>query len=223
MSDVAQRGRTVLFVSHDMSAMLRLTEEAILLEEGKIALRAPTALAVETYLSSGLSEIGQRDWDPAAPQVVQARPFRPLRLRVLDDQGDVAGTVPSSKPFSVEFEYELDQDLRGLRVGIYLLTTRGEPVFTSFDTDRPSDFERLTARSAGRYRSRCTIPGNLLNAGRFVLGVNASVFKVRSYFTDEQALSFAVEGISAPGSQWAENRRGPLRPELNWEVAEAIP
>jgi ABC-type nitrate/sulfonate/bicarbonate transport system ATPase subunit len=28
MSDVAQQGRTVLFVSHNMSAILRLTEEA---------------------------------------------------------------------------------------------------------------------------------------------------------------------------------------------------
>jgi lipopolysaccharide transport system ATP-binding protein len=34
MSDVAQQGRTVLFVSHNMSAILRLTQETILLDKG---------------------------------------------------------------------------------------------------------------------------------------------------------------------------------------------
>jgi lipopolysaccharide transport system ATP-binding protein len=36
MSDVAQEGRTVLFVSHNMSAILRLTETTIVLEKGRI-------------------------------------------------------------------------------------------------------------------------------------------------------------------------------------------
>src|SRR5574338_871660 len=39
MSDVAQEGRTVLFVSHNMSAVLRLTQEAIVLNRGKMVLR----------------------------------------------------------------------------------------------------------------------------------------------------------------------------------------
>ena len=34
MSDVARAGRTVLFVSHNMSAILRLTEETIVLDKG---------------------------------------------------------------------------------------------------------------------------------------------------------------------------------------------
>ncbi len=43
MGDVAQQGRTVLFVSHNMSAILRLTQEAIVLKKGRLIKRAPTA------------------------------------------------------------------------------------------------------------------------------------------------------------------------------------
>jgi lipopolysaccharide transport system ATP-binding protein len=223
MGDVARQGRTVLFVSHDMSAILRLTEEALLLEGGQIALRAPSQKAVDIYLASGLASEGQYTWELAEPRLQMARPFRPLALRVLDRAGLPTGRVLSAEPFTVEFEYELEQDTKGLRVGLYLFTSRGEPVFTSFDTDDPQDFERLTERRAGRYRSRCSIPPNLLNEGRFVLGVNASAFRIRSFFTDEHALSFSVDGTGAPGSHWAEPRRGPLRPALVWEVAEAVP
>ncbi len=58
MSDVAQEGRTVLFVSHNMSAILRLTEEAIVLDRGQLVMRAPTVEAVDHYMSSGFSRIG---------------------------------------------------------------------------------------------------------------------------------------------------------------------
>lgn len=223
MGEVADQGRTVLFVSHDMSAILRLTEEAILLEEGRVALRAPSGEAVDRYLESGLVQAGERTWNAQDPRADSAQPFRPLALRVLDQRGNPASAVLSSEPFSVEFEYELDQEIKGLRVGIYLSTVRGEPVLTSYDTDRASDYERLPVRAAGRYRSRCQFPADLLNGGRFVLGVNASAFRIRSYFTDEHALTFSVDATGAPGSQWAEPRRGPVRPALAWEIAEAVP
>ncbi len=41
MSDVAQQGRTVLFVSHNMSAILRLTQETIVLEKGQYVDEGP--------------------------------------------------------------------------------------------------------------------------------------------------------------------------------------
>ena len=91
----------------------------------------------------------------------------------------------------------------------------------TFDTDKTESFERHSHRTAGKYVSRCTFPPDLLNEGRFVLGVNASSFRIKSYFTDELALSFTVDGTGAPGSHWAEARRGALRPALQWDISEA--
>ena len=39
------------------------------------------------------------------------------------------------------------------------MTTRGEQVFTSFDTDDPQQYERYATRPAGHYISRCHHPG----------------------------------------------------------------
>ncbi|MGD2057286.1 MAG: ABC transporter ATP-binding protein [Anaerolineales bacterium] len=220
MSDVAHEGRTVLFVSHNMSAIMRLTEETIVLEKGRVSLRAATPEAVDYYMTSEMARSGERTWEIGA--TADGNPFRPLSLRVVDHQGRVVDRVLSTEDFTVDFEYELEQGITGLRVGLYLYTSRGEPVFTSFDTDDPVRYEQLTERDAGRYISRCRIPGNLLNGGTFILGVNASSFQIRSYFTDEHALTFIVDPTGAPGSHWAEPRRGPVRPALDWEVAEAV-
>jgi lipopolysaccharide transport system ATP-binding protein len=221
MSEVAEEGRTVLFVSHNMSAILRLTEETLVLDKGRLVMQAPTSEAIDFYMESGFSDSGERRWtaEDIAPE---AAPFRPVALRVLDSNLRAVDSHRSVEPILVEFEYGLDAPLTGLRVGLYLLTMRGEYVFTSFDTDDEEMFNQYGLRSEGCYISRCQIPGNLLNEGRYVLGVNASSFRIRRYFHDDRALVFNVDGTGAPGKQWAEVRLGPLRPRLDWEIEKIL-
>jgi lipopolysaccharide transport system ATP-binding protein len=219
MGDVAQQGRTVLFVSHNMSAILRLTQESIVLEKGRLVLRAPSSEAVDYYLSAGNTKAGERIWD-ADEVPAEAAPFRPIALRLRDKTGKVVDTVRSVEPISIEMEYELATTLTGLRIGLYLTTARGDQVLTSFDTDDQKHFEKHGSRPAGRYISRCTIPPDYLNGGRYVLGVNAGSYRVRRYFMDEQALNFNVDTAGAPGMQWAEPRPGVLRPRFEWKIEQ---
>jgi lipopolysaccharide transport system ATP-binding protein len=217
MSDVAQAGRTVLFVSHNMSAILRLTEETLVLDKGQLVYHAPTPQAVDYYMASGFNGSGERFWQ-ASEIPADSAPFRPLVLRVKDQKGNVVDTLRSTEPIHLEVEYRLDQAITGLRVGIYLLTMRGEYVFTSFDLDNPQQFEQMGVRQAGHYISRCTIPANTLNEGRYVVAVNASAFKIKRYFWDDHALAFTVDATGAPGKHWPEPRMGPMRPALNWVI-----
>lgn len=217
MSDVAQQGRTVLFVSHNMSAVLRLTEESLVIEKGKLAMRAPSGEAVDYYLSRGYSLEGQRVWH--ADEIPQdAYPFQPVAIRVKNPEGTVVDTVRSIQPATIELEYNILAPMTGLRVGIYLISTRGEYIFTSFDTDDAGEFERFGTRQPGNYRSRCVIPADTLNEGRYIIGVNASTYRIKRYFQDEQALTFNVDAAGAPGMQWPEPRLGSYRPRLNWEI-----
>jgi lipopolysaccharide transport system ATP-binding protein len=217
MNDVAQQGRTVLFVSHNMSAILRLTQEAIVLKKGQLLKRAPTPEAVDFYLASGQAESGERSWE-ADEVPASSAPFRPICLRLKDRTGKVVDTVRSTEPVTVEWEYQLEAPVTGLRVGMYLNTMRGEYVFTAFDTDDAKQYEQFGARQAGRYVSRCSIPADFFNEGRYSLGVNASSFGVRRYFMDENAMSFNVDISGAPGTQWPEIRQGPIRPRLEWQI-----
>lgn len=217
MSDVAQQGRTVLFVSHNMSAVLRLTEESLVIEKGKLAMRAPSGEAVDYYLSRGYSLEGQRVWH--TDEISQdAYPFQPVAIRVKNPEGTVVDTVRSIQPATIELEYNILAPMTGLRVGIYLISTRGEYIFTSFDTDDAGEFERFGTRQPGNYRSRCVIPADTLNEGRYIIGVNASTYRIKRYFQDEQALTFNVDAAGAPGMQWPEPRLGSYRPRLNWEI-----
>jgi len=200
-----------------MSAILRLTEQSMVLDQGRLVYQAPTSEAVDFYMSAGHSEAGERSWSRAEIPP-EAAPFIPSTLRVLNPQGKPIDTHRSTEAITVELEYCLESPITSLRVGIYMLTVRGEYVFTSFDTDSPENYDRYSTRPAGRYVSRCRIPANLLNEGRYILAVNASAFKIKRYFNDENVLAITVDGAGAPGKQWAEVRLGPVRPVLQWEI-----
>lgn len=219
MSDVSQQGRTVLFVSHNMSAILNLTDKAIVLDEGRLILHTSTEEAVDHYLASGFCHTGERIWRVEEIPFTAA-PFRPLALRVLDPDQRVADTFRSSEPITLEFDYAIDKAITGLRVGIVLMTNRGEFVFTSFDTDGLKQYEDFSVRQSGRYRSSCHIPADFLNGGQYTVTVIASTFRVKRYFREDGALTFNVDSTGSPGAHWPESRPGPVRPWLDWQIEE---
>lgn len=53
MSDVARAGRTVLLVSHNMSAVLNLCRRALVIEAGRVAFDGAAEAAVARYLAAG--------------------------------------------------------------------------------------------------------------------------------------------------------------------------
>ena len=219
MSDVASEGRTVIFVSHNMSAIQRLTQECIVLEKGAMVLRARTPEAVDYYLTNDFSVSGERKYT-AEENSDQSNPFKSIAVRVKNPRNQVTDQMLSVEPLTIEFEYELTADITGLRVGIYMMTSRGEYIFTSFDTDDPDKFQKFGTRKAGHYISSCTIPADTLNEGRFVIGLNASSYLVRRYFGDERAINFNINATGAPGMHWVEIRHGPTRPRLDWKIEE---
>jgi lipopolysaccharide transport system ATP-binding protein len=106
MSDVAHEGRTVLFVSHNMSAILRLTQEAVVLDQGRLALLAPTREAVDFYLSQKVTGNGEYRW-PAEQRAGNSVPFIPLALRICNRSGQTVVARGKIEAFRV----------RGLREG----------------------------------------------------------------------------------------------------------
>ncbi|MDX1435241.1 MAG: ABC transporter ATP-binding protein [Anaerolineales bacterium] len=220
MNEVAEEGRTVLFVSHNMSAIMRLTQEALVLDHGALVKRAPTLEAVDHYLTTGFAEAGERVWTTEEVPA-EAAPFQPIAMRVLNLEGQIANTLRSVEPITVELEYALDEPIQGLRVGIYIMTSRGEYLLTSFDTDDPEKFEQFGTREAGHYVSRCVFPANFFNESRFIIGMNASAYRIKRYFSEERSLTFNVDALGSPGSHWYERRPGPIRPQLDWHIKAA--
>src|SRR6185436_19037308 len=101
MSEVAHHGRTVLFVSHNMTAVNQLCPRAILLKRGSIARDGRTADVVAEYLRSGGG--GEVRWDDPsdAPGNERAR----LHAVRAVSKGEVAADVDIDQEVRIEVDF----------------------------------------------------------------------------------------------------------------------
>ncbi len=104
MENVAHAGRTVLFVSHNMSAIQTLCPRAILLQQGNIVLDGPSEEVVRDYLA-GLSS-GAKEAFADNPERSGSGEIRFTDARVLDALNQPTQYLVAGQPASFEFDYE---------------------------------------------------------------------------------------------------------------------
>ncbi len=216
MQDVGSEGRTVLFVSHNMQAVTRLCNRAILLDAGRIVADGPSAEIVKAYLNSETGTLAEKIWqDPAtAPR---GEVGRLKAVRILDANNRVSETVDIHRPVAIDMEFEVLRPGSFLMPYHHLYNEEGIMLFSAHDTD-PSWQQR--PRPAGHYRSTAWIPGNLLSEG--TVYVNSGLLDLDAnvpQFYERTVVAFQVvektEGASARGG-FAGNMGGIVRPLLDW-------
>jgi lipopolysaccharide transport system ATP-binding protein len=216
MQEVGQSGRTVLFVSHNMSAVTRLCERVILLSGGKVERDGPAHEVVSGYLQSQLGTTAAREWaDPArAPGGPVAR-LRAVRVRGRD--GRITDSVDIRQPISIEMEYDVLTPGYAMFSHIQIFNEEGIHAFSAHDVNPAW---RRRPRPVGRWISKAWIPGNLLAEGTMLVGVGVVTHSPDiNQFYQREVIAFRVvdslAGDSARGD-WAGNMGGVVRPLLEW-------
>jgi lipopolysaccharide transport system ATP-binding protein len=217
METVGERGRTVLFVSHNMQTINRLCSRAILLEDGRLKDDDLADKVVASYLTSETVSTSERTWnkEEEAPGGDVARL---LSVRIKDNHGQVFQSFDIRKPIGIEMEYEI------LKSGFLLLphhnlfNEEGGWIFTTIDTD--PDWRGLR-RPLGKYTATAWIPGNLLSEG--IIFVNTLLFTLEPrtiQFDEKDVVSFqvvdSIDGDNTARGDWAGPMRGAVRPHLEW-------
>ena len=220
MSEIGQGGRTVVFVSHSMPAVLRLCDRAILLDHGRIVTDGPTSRVVRAYLESDIGRTGERRWeDPTdAPGDDVAR----LKsIRVVPTRGGTSDEVDIAEPLGVEVEYwsRAPGELRP-SVNLHFFNDEGVCLFVTNDWNDRAWWEQ--PRPSGIVRSVCRIPGNFLAEGRITVTAAVSTYNPTVVHAVEwDAIAFQVvdrtDGSSVRGV-YAADWPGVVRPMLEWRV-----
>ena len=85
---------------------LRLTDETMVLEKGKVIKRAPSLRQLIIIFPAGFAETGERRWEEDEIPI-NAAPSSRLHYELKTHQGLVVNTVRSVEEMTIEFEYEL--------------------------------------------------------------------------------------------------------------------
>lgn len=224
MGDVANQGRTVLFVSHNMIAVQNLCQRVLWINEGRLQQDGRTNEVISNYFSLSYNANIQKEWT-----TIESAPgndfIRIARMQVqpsnrLDNQ-----IISMDMPLEVEIDYwNLQQDAN-IHVCLHVYNDQQIVAFstTSIDEERSAIDRKLPK---GLYRSVCHIPANFLNEGYYRIALLVLRNTSKIIYKDENALSFEVLDLGSRPGTWYGKEPGVIRPLLHWDtlmVEEGIP
>lgn len=212
MQDVAGVGRTVLFVSHNMSAVHRLCSRCLLLNEGRVLVEGSTDSVIGNYVSQGLFE---------RPDYVQpTNPEKAINLRracLVNSEGELKSEFRYDEGFKVVIEYEVNKAVSECSVWVGLRTAEEVWAFATADTD--ADMRRdpsvaIGQREPGYYKATVEVPDSWLNAGSYYVVVGIARLRARTNYDRVEVSGLTVLDVGVPES----GRPGVLQPFLEWKT-----
>ncbi len=212
MNQFSGSGRTIVFVSHNLTAVEALCGRSILIEKGRVAADGPTREVLNQYLRR---QGGEATFDRVTFEPGQG-PSRG-RLEIL-----AASVRPANggigEPIDVKTDIVFEFTIR--RTGgepspvvapsIIVTTSGGELLFTV------GPLEPNVAWPAGTYLLRCHLPGNLLNNGRYSVGLYLGEDDLEP-FTIPHLIDIDVLDNAEYRFGWYDEWPGLIRPRLEWE------
>jgi lipopolysaccharide transport system ATP-binding protein len=168
MGNVAKEGRTVLFVSHNMSAILNLCSWGLLLHEGRSIHRGDIATVVKKYMRFDESKMaGLVDLSRHPGRMAGMVPIaKSIGLRLSDPLREFTSFVCTGEDLLFEIQYDCnDQSIELIQIGVSSIT--GQRIFT-VGTNHSPGFSHILK---GKGKIECYLPKVMLAEGEYSVSV----------------------------------------------------
>ncbi|MGX7686346.1 ABC transporter ATP-binding protein [Flectobacillus roseus] len=210
MKDASTSGRTILFVSHNLTAVQGLCNKAMYMQKGQLIQMGETNLIMSNYLS----QIQKTDLQVTYIDQNEAPGNDRVRLKsvklvpnYLDNQNHL--DVRTSFKIQIEFWNYMDQ--ANLNISLHVNSLTGECIF---NIGTPSiKFEK------GIISAECEIPSDFLNDGSYSLSFMIVKDTASVVYNFEEALIFEIEDYRE-GTVWYGKWPGYVRPKIEFPIMQ---
>lgn len=132
MGDIAQEGRTVLFVSHNTAAIRKLCSKGILISQGQIVGQGPVEEIVDQYLLNGISE-----FTPAVSLFRNANDIGiGLEIKFFSHERIPKAQFKLYEPWFIHLEFQLYKPVEHMIAAVGISTVDSIPVATYWSKPR---------------------------------------------------------------------------------------
>jgi lipopolysaccharide transport system ATP-binding protein len=221
MNEVSKAGRTVLFVSHKMSAVDQLCSRIIWLDSGELVSDSTDTYAVTSkYLFGDQKQSlkGAITADDVPPLDTEFFTFQSFRVK--DENGKtIDGSVLASAEVSVEIRLRIKKVHPSLSFGYAVYNEAGEVVYWSIVTDVRDDI--LENLKIGDVLLSAPVPPRFLNQGLYRLDLMTSLHFINWFSAPGEspyAVFLRIDGGMSDSMFWVAERPGVVAPVLPWQV-----
>jgi lipopolysaccharide transport system ATP-binding protein len=204
-----KKGRSIIFVSHDLSAIKRLCNKVLWLEKGQIRDLGPTDEVVSSYLAS-ITPLAEPSYNLEQSRMDLINPFfkiDKIKVKALGKDENEFITVNTPVEINLGFECYLTEGL--IEVNMRLFTADNQCVF-----DLGSPF--INAKR-GTLAFQSIIPANLLNDINYTVSILILSKLGDCLGTFDKCIEFKVEDLRE-GIDYIGDWSGIIRPKLDMSI-----
>lgn len=221
MNDVAEAGRTLLFVSHNMGLISSLCQRVILLEEGRLTLDSTASEGVMNYYTHGKSTPYNVNF-ACLKKSIGGQGATLLEGAIENLKGDPVPEVDFRQPFQIRMRYRIgERSLYAPYPNFHITDSTGSYVFVASPTAIQEGSD------PGTYQAVCRVPGHFLNNGAFFVGLALTYMEkgMKVAFYEKDALCVNIvdpihETLDSHRNGYSGHIPGPVRPLLDWLVTK---
>ena len=206
MQDVAQGGRTVLFVSHNIAAIRNLCAQCVLLQLGQIIEKGETQKITEFYLANTSTTLC-RQW----PQCrVEENDLVAISNAIVSNQAktaEIRGEISVYDPVGISFDVESKSKLNDVAFEIIVNSAEGVLLFHTFTETFPLHKTKTSVTFK--------IPGHLLNEGVHYVSIAVTQSYATFILKVDDAISFEIVNL-IENLGWSQRTPGVIRPNVTW-------
>ncbi|MCP4500142.1 MAG: ABC transporter ATP-binding protein, partial [Deltaproteobacteria bacterium] len=213
MSEIADEGRTVIFVSHNMAAVRSLCSRCLLLENGTVKADGVAEDILDKYLSTA----------SFCKFEASKRPHVDVPMFFLKASFEKSADTPFdlSENIQVFITYEVRRQIKNVHVIAFFDAVDGNRVLGTSDVDRNP--EHFLSRKPGVYRESFSVPAGLLAEGWYTISLSFGSPGRTPADQVTDALTFEVINQSSPRlKSYSHKRPGVIGVDIAWEPAERL-
>lgn len=204
----SSRGRTVLFVSHNMTAIRNLCDNTIILDKGLLLELGPTETVVQRYIQNSYSSCNEVLYEDCNGAPGNEK-VKLKRMAITPISKNVGEPIFPQTPILVEFEFWNFETTIPINLSMHVYNLHEECIFNVV-TDS-------LILSKGVCKGVCLIPGSFLNDNIYTISM--MIVGERSYpiYNFENLISIeVVENREESG--WHGKWPGYVRPTMDFKL-----
>ena len=210
MSDVAEQGRAIIFVSHNLEAVQRLCDRCIWLDAGRVRMQGDTEDVVRAYLEHGetldSSYRGERRANLDEPVVLQ-------EAVLLNAGGEPSDAIRFAEPFAIRLRWDLAREQPGATIFVQVRDANEHLIFEASTTGANLELSPGTAETV------CSVRENVLRPGDYFVTVSCVRPPRMRLHKVERCLRLRVLDIAMAGKRTLRlHREALIAPDVHWEA-----
>ena len=211
MQDISHGdGRTVLFVSHNMTSIKSLCKHGVILQNGQLIDQGDIDPIVTHYLR-GDSELDNHKI--FKQPIMCAKGFSLLEIGVRKAGGDYDDVMRMDQPIEIVIRYGLTCEHKQLHLTLHFKNDEGQIIFSCYGGGRCYDLHHIP----GEYEQICHVPANILNWGTYALDLYAVENRAQSFACERDLVSFTIANKAMELGSFMGREPGYITPELEFE------